>query len=76
MIVGQICVHKLCQKVFITLLSNRNVFNCALLVIMASSVPVIVRLLASSVSVAHRAGKIVRDVMSKGELGIIEKVAQ
>ncbi|CAB3245733.1 unnamed protein product [Arctia plantaginis] len=40
---------------------------------MSSSVPVIVRLLASSVSVAHRAGKIVRDVMSKGELGIIEK---
>lgn len=41
---------------------------------MSSSVPLIVRLLASSVSVAGRAGKIVRDVMSKGELGIIEKV--
>ncbi|XP_075982664.1 3'(2'),5'-bisphosphate nucleotidase 1 isoform X1 [Anticarsia gemmatalis] len=40
---------------------------------MTTSVPVIVRLLASSVSVASRAGKIVRDVMSKGELGIIEK---
>lgn len=41
---------------------------------MTSSVPLIVRLLASSVSVAGRAGKIVRDVMSKGELGIVEKV--
>lgn len=41
---------------------------------MSTSAPLIVRLLASSVSVAGRAGKIVRDVMSKGELGIIEKV--
>ncbi|XP_052756706.1 3'(2'),5'-bisphosphate nucleotidase 1 isoform X2 [Galleria mellonella] len=40
---------------------------------MSTSVPLIVRLLSSSVSVANRAGKIVRDVMSKGELGIIEK---
>lgn len=42
---------------------------------MASTVPLIVRVLASSVSVANRAGKIVRDVMSKGELGIVEKVS-
>lgn len=41
---------------------------------MSSSIPVIVKLLASSVSIAGRAGKIVRDVMSKGELGIVEKV--
>ncbi|KAM3960483.1 3'(2'),5'-bisphosphate nucleotidase 1 isoform 1-T1 [Aphomia sociella] len=40
---------------------------------MSTSIPLVVRLLASSVSVASRAGKIVRDVMSKGELGIIEK---
>ncbi|CAK1550508.1 unnamed protein product [Leptosia nina] len=40
---------------------------------MSQTVPLIVRLLASSVSVANRAGKIVRDIMSKGELGIIEK---
>ncbi|XP_026742911.1 3'(2'),5'-bisphosphate nucleotidase 1-like isoform X1 [Trichoplusia ni] len=40
---------------------------------MSSSAPLVVRLLASSVSVASRAGKIVRDVMSKGELGIVEK---
>ncbi|XP_013183386.2 3'(2'),5'-bisphosphate nucleotidase 1 isoform X2 [Amyelois transitella] len=38
-----------------------------------STVPLIVKILASSVSVANRAGKIVRDVMSKGELGIVEK---
>lgn len=41
---------------------------------MSSNVPLIIKLLASSVSVANRAGKIVRDVMSKGELGIVEKV--
>lgn len=41
---------------------------------MTANVPLVVRLLASSVSVANRAGKIVRDVMSKGELGIVEKV--
>lgn len=40
---------------------------------MATAAPLVVRLLASSVSVASRAGKIVRDVMSKGELGIVEK---
>ncbi|XP_041969468.1 3'(2'),5'-bisphosphate nucleotidase 1 isoform X2 [Aricia agestis] len=40
---------------------------------MSANVPLVVRLLASSVSVAGRAGKIVRDVMSKGELGIVEK---
>ncbi|XP_013135575.1 PREDICTED: 3'(2'),5'-bisphosphate nucleotidase 1 isoform X2 [Papilio polytes] len=40
---------------------------------MSTPVPLIVKLLASSVSVANRAGKIVRDVMSKGELGIVEK---
>lgn len=43
---------------------------------MSTTVPLIVRLLASSVSVAGRAGKIVRDVMSKGELGIVEKVGK
>lgn len=31
------------------------------------------RLVASSVSAASRAGKIIRDIMSEGELGIIEK---
>ncbi|XP_032521116.1 3'(2'),5'-bisphosphate nucleotidase 1 isoform X2 [Danaus plexippus] len=40
---------------------------------MSSTAPLIIRLLASSVSVAGRAGKIVRDVMSRGELGIVEK---
>lgn len=41
---------------------------------MAQSHPFILRLLASSVVAAGRAGKIIRDVMSRGELGIIEKV--
>lgn len=35
--------------------------------------PLVLSLLASSVSVADRAGKIIRDVMSAGDLGIIEK---
>lgn len=43
---------------------------------MAQSAPLIIRLLASSVTAASRAGKIVRDVMSKGELGIVEKVSK
>lgn len=34
----------------------------------------LVRLIASSVVAANRAGKIIRDVMSRGELGVVEKV--
>jgi 3'(2'), 5'-bisphosphate nucleotidase len=41
---------------------------------MAQGQALICRLLASSVSVAHKAGKIIRDVMQKGDLGIIDKV--
>ena len=41
---------------------------------MATTAPVILRLVASSVCVARRAGSIIRDVMKKGELGIVEKV--
>lgn len=41
---------------------------------MAQGPALVCRLLASSVSVAHKAGKIIRDVMQKGDLGIIDKV--
>lgn len=41
---------------------------------MAQAPALVCRLLASSVSVAHKAGKIIRDVMQKGDLGIIDKV--
>lgn len=41
---------------------------------MAQSAPLLIRLVATSVLAANRAGKIVRDVMSKGDLGIVEKV--
>lgn len=41
---------------------------------MAQGQALVCRLLASSVSVAHKAGKIIRDVMQKGDLGIIDKV--
>ncbi|XP_059488072.1 3'(2'),5'-bisphosphate nucleotidase 1 [Neocloeon triangulifer] len=40
---------------------------------MAQSAPLILRIVASSVSAANQAGKIIRDVMSKGELGIVDK---
>ncbi|XP_044746670.1 3'(2'),5'-bisphosphate nucleotidase 1 [Coccinella septempunctata] len=40
---------------------------------MAQSHPLILRLLASSAVAAGRAGKIIRDIMSRGELGIVEK---
>lgn len=39
---------------------------------MSSSV--VLRLVANSVNIAHRAGKLIRDIMSKGDLGIVEKV--
>ncbi|XP_076052672.1 3'(2'),5'-bisphosphate nucleotidase 1 isoform X2 [Oratosquilla oratoria] len=35
--------------------------------------PLLNRLIASSVAIANQAGKIIRDVMKKGELGIVEK---
>lgn len=41
---------------------------------MSSQAALILRVMASSIAVANRAGKIVRDVMSKGDLGIVEKV--
>lgn len=41
---------------------------------MAQKAALICRLLASSVSISHKAGKIIRDVMQKGDLGIIDKV--
>lgn len=42
---------------------------------MAHSSPLILRLIASSVTAANRAGKIIRDIMSRGDLGIVEKVS-
>jgi len=38
-----------------------------------STKPLMLRLISSTVSVVNRAGKIIRDVMNKGELGIVEK---
>lgn len=40
---------------------------------MAAS-PLAMRIIASSILIANRAGTIIRDVMNNGELGIIEKV--
>lgn len=41
---------------------------------MAQSPALILRLIASSITAANRAGKIIRDIMSQGDLGIVEKV--
>jgi len=43
---------------------------------MSSSTPVVLRVLASSVKIADRAGQIIRDIMSKGQLGIVEKTGK
>lgn len=42
---------------------------------MAQSPPLIMRLLASSVTASKRAGKIVKDIMISGDLGIVDKVS-
>lgn len=41
---------------------------------MAQNAPLVLRLLASSRVAATKAGQIIKDVMTKGELGIVEKV--
>lgn len=41
---------------------------------MAQAHPLILRLIASSIPVANQAGKIIRDIMKKGELNIVDKV--
>lgn len=40
-----------------------------------SSAPLVMRIMASSIVIANRAGRIIRDVMANGELGIVEKVS-
>lgn len=39
------------------------------------SQPLILRLLAASVNVTNRAGILIRDILAKGDLGIVEKVS-
>lgn len=41
---------------------------------MASTPPLLLRILATSANAATRAGKIIRDIKEKGNLGVIEKV--
>ena len=42
--------------------------------VMAAACPLFMRILGASVSVSNRAATIIRDIMSKGDLGIVEKV--
>uniref|UniRef100_A0A182QXQ2 3'(2'),5'-bisphosphate nucleotidase 1 n=1 Tax=Anopheles farauti TaxID=69004 RepID=A0A182QXQ2_9DIPT len=44
-----------------------------ILIAMATSAPLVMRLVGSSIKIANRAGKIIRDVMCRGDLGIVEK---
>lgn len=37
-------------------------------------VPLAMRIMANSIAIANHSGKIIRDIMSQGELGIIDKV--
>ena len=39
------------------------------------SEPLVMRIMALSINTAKRAGSIIRDVMQKGNLGIVEKVS-
>lgn len=39
-------------------------------------VPLAMRIMASSIAISNQAGKIIRDIMSTGELGIVDKVRQ
>lgn len=39
-------------------------------------VPLAMRIMANSIAIANQAGKIIRDIMSQGELGIIDKVSE
>ena len=38
-----------------------------------ATTPLVARILSSSVSVANSAGAIIRDVLQKGDLGIVQK---
>lgn len=40
------------------------------------SQPLVMRIMALSINTAKRAGSIIRDVMQKGNLGIVEKVSK
>lgn len=41
----------------------------------AQSAPLLARVVRYSVAIANNAGKIIREIMKKGELGIVEKEA-
>ena len=40
----------------------------------SEGVPLLMRIVSASVSVSHRAARIARDILTKGDLGIVEKV--
>ncbi|KAJ8308505.1 hypothetical protein KUTeg_013379 [Tegillarca granosa] len=46
-----------------------NIIN----IMTAAGAPLLMRIISSSVAVANRAANIIRDIMKKGELGIVEK---
>lgn len=52
-----------------------NILKCRFRTIMslAQGAPLLSRLVSSSVAIASQAGHVIRDVMKKGDLGIVEK---
>jgi hypothetical protein len=41
----------------------------------AETVPLLMRIVSSSVAVSYRAANIAREILSKGDLGIVEKAS-
>ncbi|XP_023335850.1 3'(2'),5'-bisphosphate nucleotidase 1 [Eurytemora carolleeae] len=64
---GSLTKLQFCRKIYPTTRSSSN---------LSMSEPVILRVLASSVKIADRAGQIVRDIMAGGQLGIVEKTGK
>jgi hypothetical protein len=64
------------QGLCLTCLPDRVTVHCCTVADtkMAQCAPLILRLVASSITAVNRAGKIIRDIISQGDLGIVEKV--
>ena len=56
-------------------INTRNSISNCLQTICKMPAPVILRLVSSSVCIAQRAGKLIRDILKKGDLGIVEKAS-
>lgn len=70
-------LQKIFEQIFIIIFKVSKCFyniGCLHWTNMAAKAPLIIRLVSASVAVSNRASQIIRDVLLKGELGIVEKV--